>query len=217
MCSTDASYLLSVVIQLSVASSPKRRLIRFDNYGPICSPLAKGPTEETTSCCTISWKHLGDLNLPRCWHECSFLWYTFSKHQLFPDPVSMNKCHSMWLFLPFMVTVGIVCTRGSCGALLACSTAIIQHLKRICFGGIKTKHVCDRHQSPALQAAFQGVGAFVSCRDARWGQSWASVGNWGGITCGRPFSVSPARSIQGSRRGLLHFHPPAMLHWPTSF
>ena len=27
--------------------------------------LAEGPTEETTSCCTISWKHLGNLSLPR--------------------------------------------------------------------------------------------------------------------------------------------------------
>lgn len=51
----------------------------------------------------------------------------------------MNKCHSMWLFLPFMVAVGIVCSHRSCGALLACSTAIIPHLKRICFGGNRDK------------------------------------------------------------------------------
>ena len=45
-------------------------------------------------------------------------------------------CQSMCtvLFLPCMVAIGIVCSQWSYGALIACSTAIILHLKRICSG-----------------------------------------------------------------------------------
>lgn len=40
--------------------------------------------------------------------------------------------HKAILFLPCMVAIGIVCSQWSYGALIACSIALILHLKRIC-------------------------------------------------------------------------------------
>lgn len=134
--------------------------------------------------------------------------------------------------LPRAVALGVVCTHRSCGALVACSAAIILHLKRVCFGGQETKLSVSsvRHQKAQLRR----LPSRGACREirvrAKPGLNQASVRSssiGGGDVRSQATATTAAVAAsrvcvsQGRRsdfwRGLLHFLPPAMLHWPTSF
>lgn len=112
----------------------------------------------------------------------------------------------MWLFLPFMVAVGIVCTHRSCGALVACSTAIIQHLKRICFGGNRDKASMWPPPKPSSAGCPPGgVDVSVSCGESkvRAKRGLCEKPRLAGITC------VPARSIQWLLTRFVAFSSPS--------
>lgn len=134
--------------------------------------------------------------------DCSFLWFNLSKHQLFLYPISMNKCHSTWLFLPLLVAVGIVCTHRSCGALLAFSTAIIRHLKRICFGGNRDKACMWPPPKPSSAGCPPG-GRGLCKLQVRAKRGFGEKPRLAGITC------VPARSKQWLLTWFVAFSSPS--------
>ncbi|KAK5928023.1 hypothetical protein CgunFtcFv8_013122 [Champsocephalus gunnari] len=77
-----------------------------------------------------------------------------------------------------MVAIGIVCSQWSYGALIACSPAIILHLKRIC-SGTGDKAFCREYQVSATKAQLPRLPSRgVSCelqRNEVEGKAW-SVG-----------------------------------------
>lgn len=139
-----------------------------------------------------------------------------------------EKCHCACRLYPVWLLLALYAHIGAAGLSLPCSAAIILHLKRICFGGQETKLSVSsvRHQKAQLRRLpSRGACRKIKVR-AKPGLNQASV--WsssigGGSVRSRATAVaaSQVRVSQGRRsdfwRGLLHFLPPAMLHWPTSF
>lgn len=83
------------------------------------------------------------------------------------------------LFLPSMVAIGIDCAQWSYGALIACSTAIILHLKGICSGDWRQSILYQVSATKAQLRRLPSRGVSVSCREikvrAKCGLNQASV------------------------------------------
>lgn len=76
-----------------------------------------------------------------------------------------------------MLAIGIVCTQWSYGALIACSAAIILHLKRICSGDWRQSILYQVSATKAQLRRLPSRG--VSCelqRNQGEGKAWSEPG-----------------------------------------
>lgn len=95
------------------------------------------------------------------------------------------------------------------GALLACSAAIIQHLKRICFGGNRNKARMWPPPKPSSAGCPPGGRCFCELQGK---QGEGKVGLVWETEAGRDhmrFSVSPTRSMQGLLTWFVAFSSPS--------
>lgn len=102
-------------------------------------------------------------------------------------------CLSWWL---------LASSAGCCGAPLAFSTAIIQHLKRICFGGNRDKACMWPPPKPSSAGCPPGGRGFCELQ-VRAKQGFCEKPRLAGITC------VPARSIQWLLTWFVAFSSPS--------
>lgn len=123
------------------------------------------------------------------------------------------------LFLASMVAIDIDCSQWSYGALIACSTAIILRLKRICLGDWRQSVLYQVSATKAQLCRLPSRG--VSCelqRNQGEGTVWSQPGfceasqhRWrqGEITCSHLFGPCFTRSIQWLLTWFVAFSSPS--------